>query len=55
MSMGNMCQLETIKLKLKDKNIWRIFFNLLLQILAVISRYGPRLMIVMIYVTQTNF
>ena len=29
--------------------------NLLLQILAVIGRYGPHLMIVMIFVTQNNF
>ena len=29
--------------------------HLLLQILAVISRYGPHLMIVMIVVTQYNF
>ena len=29
--------------------------NLLLQILPVIGRYGPHLMIVMIFVTPNNF
>ena len=29
--------------------------HLLLRILAVIGRYGPHLMIVMIFVTQNNF
>ena len=58
MSKGNMHRLETIK----DKNIWRrrggkrrnkikLF---LLQILAVIGRYGPHFMIVMVFVTQNN-
>ena len=29
--------------------------HLLLRVLAVISRFGPHLMIVMIFVTQNNF
>ena len=37
------------KTKIYEKN------HLLLQILAVIGRYGPHLMIVMIFVTQNNF
>ena len=51
--MGNMRRLETIK----DKNIYNNFAHLLLPILAVnvIGRYGPHLMIVMIFVTQNNF
>ena len=37
------------KTKIYEKN------HLLLRILAVIGRYGPHLMIVMIFVTQNNF
>ena len=50
MSKGNMRRLETIK----DKNIVEKT-RLLLRILAVIGRYGPHLIIVMIFVTQNNF
>ena len=49
MSKGKMRQLETIKTKIFGKKT-----HLLLRILAVISRYGPHLMIVMIFVTQNN-
>ena len=41
--------LKQAKTKIYEKN------HLLLQILAVIGRYGPHLMIVMIFVTQNNF
>ena len=37
------------KTKIYEKN------HLLLRILAVMGRYGPHLMIVMIFVTQNNF
>ena len=50
-SKGNMRRLT---LTIKDKNIWKNS-PFLLQILAVISRYGSHLTIVMIFVTQSNF
>ena len=42
-------KLKQPKTKIYEKN------HLLLLILAVISRYGPHLMTVMIFVTQNNF
>ena len=39
---------------IKDKNIYEKN-HLLLRISTVIGRYGPHLMIVMIFVTQNNF
>ena len=50
MSKRNMHRLE---LTIKDKNIWKT--HLLLRISAVIGRYGPYLMILMLFVTQNNF
>ena len=48
-SKGNMHQLELTKTKIYEKT------NILLRILAEISRYGSHLMIVMIFLTQNNF
>ena len=48
-SKGNMRRLET-KTQIYEKS--SPFFG---RILAVIGRYGPHLMIVMIFVTQNNF
>ena len=40
---------------IKNKNIWTKKNHLLLQISAVIGKYGPHLIIVMTVVTQNNF
>ena len=58
MSKGNMHRLETIKAKIFEKkqtNKQKQKTHLLLRILAVISRFGTHLTIVMIFVTQNNF
>ena len=54
------CQWQATCADSKQSNFPRQKYNmkkthLLLQILAVISRYGSHLMIVMIFVTQNNF
>ena len=49
MAKGNMHRLETIK-----KQNYLEKTHLLLRILAVTGRYGPHLMIVMIFVIQNN-
>ena len=59
MSKGNMRRLETLKTKIferkKRRKKRRRKTHLLLRLLAVLSRDGPHLTTVMIFVTQNNF